>query len=379
MKWPALDFRVQLLIGAILPALLTIGLLGVTFHDRYLTDIEQAFAERGKTIVNQFGVTAEYAFFSGSFEMLDQLAAGVRQSDDEVTALQVFNLQGHRVAGGGREIAPLPMEERVQVLTDDRRLLVQGPIHRMPASFQDDPWASNANGGDLLGYVLVEISRESIEQRHREVLGIALVLAFCGLAISGWLSAHIAHEVLDRLEAARREVERQRSHALTLARTDALTGLANRRAFDETAEHEIRRTQRYEESIALIITDIDHFKSINDTHGHHVGDEVLKHFARTLEKAVREIDLVGRWGGEEFVVLMPGTQLEAAVRAAERMRLAVAGAPSRHAGITFGYTASFGVTAYSAHRNSVDALLCAADQALYRAKRNGRNRVEITA
>ncbi len=379
MKRPTLDFRMQLLIGAILPALLTIGLLGVTFHNRYHTDIEQAFTERGKTIVNQFGVAAEYAFFSGSFGMLDKIAAGVQQSDNEVTALQVFDFWGHRVAGVGREIAPLPIEERVQVLTDDRRLLVQGPIYRMSAALEDDPWASAANGHELLGYVLVEISRESIEQRHREVLRIALVLAFCGLAISGWLSAHIAHEVLDRLDASRRELERQRAHALTLARTDALTGLANRRAFDETADREIRRTQRYEEPVALILTDIDHFKSINDTHGHHVGDEVLKHFARTLEKAVREIDLVGRWGGEEFVVLMPGTQLDEAVRAAERMRLAIAAAPSRHADITFGYTASFGVTTYSAQRNSVDALLCAADQALYRAKQNGRNRVEVTA
>jgi len=187
----------------------------------------------------------------------------------------------------------------------------------------------------------------------------------------------VAADVLGELEAARRELAQQKAAAEAMARSDALTGLANRRAFDEVFEQEIRRAGRYGTPLSLVMTDIDFFKAINDSHGHHVGDLVLKHFAQTLQSSVRDVDLVGRWGGEEFVVLMPDATLDAARLAAERMRLAVAGAPARCGNAHCGYTASFGVAAFSGEgTSSHDAMLSRADAALYRAKKNGRNRVE---
>lgn len=182
--------------------------------------------------------------------------------------------------------------------------------------------------------------------------------------------------VLGKLETASRELMQQKEAAEALARTDVLTGLANRRAFDEAVQREIRRAVRYGEPLALILTDIDRFKAINDTYGHHAGDQVLVNFAHTLRAAVREVDLVGRWGGEEFVILMPGTALEEARQAAERMRQAMATAPACCGEAAYAYTASFGVAAVTTAMPTLDDLLRRADQALYRAKENGRNRVE---
>jgi diguanylate cyclase (GGDEF)-like protein len=208
------------------------------------------------------------------------------------------------------------------------------------------------------------------------MLHITLSILLAGFLLASWISARIADDVLARLEAARLDLARLKEIAETLARTDALTGLVNRRAFDAALEQEIRRAQRYDEPLSLLMTDIDHFKSVNDRFGHHVGDQVLIDFARTLTAAVRDVDTVGRWGGEEFVILMPGTALEEAAIVAERMRLAVAGAPTRTQGVTCGYTASFGVTAYGEASSTADTLMASADAALYRAKNGGRNRVE---
>jgi len=124
------------------------------------------------------------------------------------------------------------------------------------------------------------------------------------------------------------------------------------------------------------MTDLDHFKTINDHYGHHVGDQVLQHFSRILGDSVRNIDLVGRWGGEEFAILMPGTNLEDAVQAAERMRQAVQQATPPMADREFRYTASFGVAELRTDTPTMVSLLGRADAALYRAKDLGRNRVE---
>ncbi len=162
-----------------------------------------------------------------------------------------------------------------------------------------------------------------------------------------------------------------------LARTDALTGLANRRAFDETAQMEIQRAQRYGTPLTLILTDLDHFKAINDCYGHDAGDRVLQEFARILTSSMRTVDLVGRWGGEEFAILMPGTDLEEARQAAERMRKEVEQAEIQFATCSCRFTASFGVAAFLSDMPTLDSLLGRADLALYRAKRHGRNRVEV--
>jgi diguanylate cyclase (GGDEF)-like protein len=161
-----------------------------------------------------------------------------------------------------------------------------------------------------------------------------------------------------------------------LAILDGLTGMFNRRHFNELAGHEIYRAQRYGCNLALIMIDLDHFKLVNDTYGHAAGDFVLKNVADICRQNIRQTDILGRFGGEEFMILMPETDLTAASATAERLRAVIAQTPTLYEGFTIMVTASFGVTSPAASRAaSFDTLLRQADTAVYEAKKNGRNRV----
>jgi diguanylate cyclase (GGDEF)-like protein len=157
-----------------------------------------------------------------------------------------------------------------------------------------------------------------------------------------------------------------------LAATDLLTGLVNRRKLDETLERAAMQARRDGSALAVILGDVDHFKSINDRHGHRIGDVALVAFAEALREGVRPADTVGRWGGEEFLIVCPGTDLPTAAALAERLRQRIAATPLPVVGAR---TCSFGVAALLPGE-APDALLARADAALYRCKRNGRNRVE---
>jgi len=380
MSWRRPGFRAQLFIGAVLPALVMVALLEYVFLLRYHKDIEAAFLERGRAIVQQLGVATEYALFSGSFSTVNLLAAGVRQNEKDIASVRVLDRDGNRIAGDGEPSGqPLPLVDRLQVDNEALQVVIQGPIRQAAMPIDAGPWGldGQADRHGVIGYIVVEIARDQLDERNGEMLRITVTILLGGLLLASWLSMRIAHDVMTRLERAQAELQEQKERAEALARTDALTGLANRRAFDEAVQQELRRAERYASPLALVMADLDHFKSINDRFGHHVGDQVLTDFAQTLRTAVRDVDLAGRWGGEEFVVLMPGTTLEDATQAAERMRLAVAGRPTRLAGATCGYTASFGVAALSADDKTIHDLVGAADAALYRAKKNGRNRVEV--
>jgi diguanylate cyclase (GGDEF)-like protein/PAS domain S-box-containing protein len=157
---------------------------------------------------------------------------------------------------------------------------------------------------------------------------------------------------------------------------DHLTGLANRRAFFEAAELELHRWQRQPRPLALVAFDADHFKQINDRHGHAAGDAVLRHLAAGLGATFRNLDLVARSGGEEFLVMLPGTTLDGAVAAARRLCEAVADRALQVDGVSIRCTMSAGVAAMAADVDGLAALMKRADQALYQAKALGRNRVE---
>ncbi|HEX4062161.1 MAG TPA: GGDEF domain-containing protein [Streptosporangiaceae bacterium] len=159
------------------------------------------------------------------------------------------------------------------------------------------------------------------------------------------------------------------------ARTDAKTGLLNAAAWQREADTEISRVLRARQPLALLLMDIDHFKRVNDTHGHLAGDQVLTALADVLRQQVRETDVVGRFGGEEFVVLLPGADTAEAIKIAERLRAQVGATVTSAAGVEVTVTVSIGAALLGQHGDELRALLTAADLALYRAKRAGRNQV----
>ncbi|MDD5029385.1 MAG: GGDEF domain-containing protein [Rhodoferax sp.] len=162
------------------------------------------------------------------------------------------------------------------------------------------------------------------------------------------------------------------------AHSDYLTGLDNRRHFLEQAENELVRTLRYDRDLSILMIDIDHFKQVNDTYGHKVGDIVLQKFAAVCRATLRNIDVIGRIGGEEFAVLLPEAGREQAMDAAERLRAALACTQVKlDGGLPLHVTASFGVVTLEEKDTNIDMLLNQADQALYHAKNQGRNRVCI--
>jgi diguanylate cyclase (GGDEF)-like protein len=187
-------------------------------------------------------------------------------------------------------------------------------------------------------------------------------------------AAALASQAVVALENARlhRIVERQ-------ALIDSLTGLANRRSVEDTLRSELARATRYGDPVCLVLADLDDFKQVNDRHGHPVGDEVLKTFAHALRETVRESDLAGRWGGEEFAMVLTGTDAVGGARLAERARAAIeAQKVQTPDGLEVAVTASFGVAAFPEARE-VDELVAAADAALYVAKGDGKNRVAASA
>lgn len=180
-----------------------------------------------------------------------------------------------------------------------------------------------------------------------------------------------------RIRRLTSELEAKTREAEELARRDPLTGVANRRSLDERLRIELARTQRYKRSLSLVIFDIDHFKQVNDEHGHGVGDRLLAFFGKTLLESIRPCDLACRFGGEEFVVLAPDTPAGRAVVLAERVRrdflartpqVTIAGKQSLSAGVS-------GTDLLRVDDPTGDRLLHTADLALYEAKRLGRNRV----
>jgi len=174
------------------------------------------------------------------------------------------------------------------------------------------------------------------------------------------------------------ELKKAEAQLRELATTDGLTGVYNRRYFLELATRELSLSQRNNRKTALLMLDADRFKSINDTYGHDVGDLVLKSLCAVCREILRDVDVFGRLGGEEFAVFLPETTKEGAVYAAERLRRALADARVPIGSQELQYTVSIGVAAATEATSDVESMLKAADTALYAAKQKGRNRVETS-
>jgi len=428
-----LGFRSRLLLAAALPAVMVVVLLVIGFLNRHAADLDQALHDRGCATARQLGMAAEFPLFAGNTEVLERLVAAAQQGDSQIRAVAVVEPSGELRAATGGFSAWIPSFTNAEQVIDGPSVMVVTPIHRsaLPVDdlFSDAASAPLGKKTELLGYAVVELSRDALDRQQKEMLGRILAITAGGLLMAVLLStliatsvtrpiAHISH-VVTRIKAgelgartvpvesgvmeslatgindmavriaftqedlrqqvatATAELRQQKEAAELAARIDTLTGVANRRAFTEVAESEVQRALRYGTPLSLVLVDLDHFKSVNDRYGHHTGDAVLASFARTLTEAVREVDIVGRWGGEEFVVLLPGTGSAEAMQVAERMRSSTADSRLYVQGRQILYTASFGVAEFNPSELSFFGFLGRADAALYCAKDRGRNRVEL--
>ena len=294
-------------------------------------------------------------------DMADQLQARLNELEDERRRLREATLRfgealaaTHNVDQLLRVIVETAVHAtgatRGELVADDGRTLIELGEERGPIVLKFPLAAGRESFGTLVVY------GDGFTSDQRES--------------AGWL---VGHSVIALSNARRhRTVEQQ-------ALVDSLTGLANRRLCTAALEKELARAERFEEPLAVVLADIDDFKNINDRWGHPTGDDVLKAFAQCLRASVREIDLAGRWGGEEFVLLLPGTDLEGGRMLAERVRLALeeqrVAAPD---GSEIAVTASFGVASFP-QAPGQDELVAAADAALYDAKRRGKNAVSAAS
>jgi diguanylate cyclase (GGDEF)-like protein len=178
------------------------------------------------------------------------------------------------------------------------------------------------------------------------------------------------------LESRRDELDRALEHTARLSITDGLTGLSNRRHFELTAAIELQRARRFGEPFGVALVDLDELKAVNDRHGHQAGDAVLVELARRLTEATRDVDLVARIGGDEFVVLLPNTDAAGTRTVARKLIGRVNAPPFLVDGAEYCVTVSIGLASYPESGDTVNELLAAADAALYRAKAAGRNRME---
>lgn len=244
----------------------------------------------------------------------------------------------------------------------------------------------------VVGHMVTEI----VAPQHREAFtalnervnrGESGTLEFEIIGLKGghrWLDTHAvpmrdANGQITGLLGVTRDITQRKKveQALEqLAQTDFLTNLANRRHFLALAEQELSRTARYGGPLSVLMIDLDHFKNINDTYGHKTGDVVLQRMAEVTRDTLRDVDVVGRLGGEEFAVVLPQTDRERALEVAERLRQTIADAVvPLEQGLPLRFTVSIGVTTLAGTSTNIDTLLSQADEALYQAKNAGRNRV----
>jgi diguanylate cyclase (GGDEF)-like protein len=191
--------------------------------------------------------------------------------------------------------------------------------------------------------------------------------------------SHLCLLVYDVTDTAVNKVslEKANKELAILSQTDGLTQLFNRSHWESCLQAEYKRWMRSQHASSLVILDIDHFKKVNDTYGHVVGDDVIRHLAKLIQVHVRETDIPGRYGGEEFVVLLPDTPLKNAYVFAERLRRAVEASITRYNDIDLKYTISMGIAEVEPTIKSYESWMACADAALYHAKENGRNKVSM--
>lgn len=305
-----------------------------------------------------------YAYYSGLYPDLTRAIDILSSNNQPFTDERCAELHRKYISEGGEAAAVLELGTRLQ-----------GTLEQVLAAVE-----SAGEDATRYGNALNRIGGEmglarTLEQLRAMVQSVAAEtsqMAERNRALQDQLS-----DSTSRIEAMRRDLDSVRREAMT----DALTGLANRKQFDQSLREAAAGAMERDEPLTLLMIDIDHFKRFNDTHGHIMGDQVLKLVARTLAQYAREGHIAARYGGEEFSIVMPATDIRTAIGIAEQIRTAVASRQivKRVTSEKLGaITLSVGVATYQLGESLV-RLIQRADEALYRAKNSGRNRVQAAA
>lgn len=336
---------------------------------------------------------AFYLYMRRVLEYLDPSSAipdRVRTAFDTLAeGVLILDKEGRAVLANRafRSLHPQAQEEITGKAVVEMEWLVGG-FHVSPDEF---PWARAMASRTNIGDETLEINRPGEEEPIRTIVGCSPILDGHGRlrgCLVSFSDVTMLHRINDQLlitltdlESSKEEIRRQNEELHRLATRDPMTGCLNRRAFFGSADPLYAQLKEQGEEVCCIMSDIDHFKSFNDRYGHAVGDQVIKSVAKCLGSELREVDMLCRYGGEEFCIMLPGSTPEQALDVAERLRLAIelnAGAAVRDIpGIRI--TSSFGVASIRLGAKDPAELIDQADNALYQSKQNGRNRVSLWA
>lgn len=353
-----------------------------------------AFSPVSRVTLASVGIGAFLAFYRymrRELEYLDPSTAipeRVRTAFDALTeAVLILDKQSRVVLANRafRRLHPQAEEEIMGKPIAEMEWLTSG-THAAP---DESPWARAMASRTPVGDETLEILRAEEEEPVRTIVGCSPVLDGRGRlrgCVVSFSDVTMLHRINDQLlvtladlKASREEIRRQNEELHRLATRDSMTGCLNRRAFLGHTDPLYARLRAAGEEVCCIMSDIDHFKSFNDRYGHTVGDQVIKSVAKCLGSGLREVDVLCRYGGEEFCILLPGSTAEQAMQVAERLRLSIeknAGAAVREIpGICI--TSSFGVASIQRGAKGPAELIDQADNALYESKQNGRNRVSL--
>ncbi|WP_374246843.1 diguanylate cyclase [Zoogloea sp.] len=340
------------------------------------------------------GFLAFYLYLRRVLEYLDPAKAipdRVRTAFDTLAeGVLVLDKQGRVVLANKafRQLHPEAHEDMTGRAVTELTWLVEG-FHATPE--HPYPWVTAMETRSNAGDQTLEVARPGEEEPLRAIVGCSPILDGHGRlrgCLVNFSDVTMLHRINDQLlgtlvdlEASKEEIRRQNEELHRLATRDPMTGCLNRRAFFGAADPLYAQLKVEGEEVCCIMSDIDHFKSFNDRYGHAVGDQVIKSVAKCLGTDLREVDMLCRYGGEEFCIMLPGATAAQAVEVAERLRLAIesnAGAAVREIpGIRI--TSSFGVASIRNGAKDPAELIDQADNALYESKQNGRNRVSLWA
>lgn len=301
-----------------------------------------------------------YDYFEGKNPMLNDAVNGMMEKQLPFTHDAIMDLYARFLDRDSKEIMTQVQRETRRILTD----MLEGML-----SISN---ASNEYEKKLSGYSM-DLSQAADITKVREIVG--------SIITDTKKMADTNQELQDEFEKAKRQTEtmnQKLNEIETIASTDALTGLYNRRTFDKEIQNLVETYKKTDEPFSVIVLDIDHFKRFNDTYGHTIGDEVLKTVGSVLKKGVKGRDMPTRYGGEEFVILLPETTCKNACILAEHLRIRIAVRPLRdpHTRQEIAkITASFGVAEVNPQDDAV-SIIERADRALYAAKEAGRNRTK---